>query len=148
MACINICLCITFLRFKAGCVITDLLSRPITLIPHSIDRLAERKILSRDDPLYIKRLFKSRWQPLPAYVGIVGCSCVVVWSGIPALYMLGAKGKLTSSNNIKSSVALAFDVVGVYIGVRTLSLHIVRRAVIDYIISRLSSPPFITSTNT
>lgn len=83
-----------------------------------LDRLEKRKILSRDDPLYISRMFKSRWQPLPAYVGIVGCLLVIIWSGIPPLYIIGAKSGLTSLGHLKSGVALAFDVVGAYIGVR------------------------------
>lgn len=98
-ACINLCLCVTFLRFKAG-----------------LDRLEKRKIFSRNDPLYISRLFKSRWQPLPAYIGIVGCAFVIVWSGIPPLIILIAKGNLTSTVGLKSTISLAFDVLGAYIG--------------------------------
>lgn len=62
-------------------------------------------------------MFKSRWQPLPAYVGICGCAFIVLWSGIPPLYILGAKGGLKSSSGLKSSVALACDVLGAYLGV-------------------------------
>ena len=88
----------------------------------SLDRLGQRRILKRNDPLYITRLFKSRWQPLPAYIGIVGCFFVVVWSGIPPLVILIARGSLTSSENLKSTSALAFDVIGAYIGVSLLCL--------------------------
>ena len=98
-ACINLCLCVTFLRFKAG-----------------LDRLEKRKILSRNDPLYTSRLFKSRWQPLPAYIGIIGCACVVFWSGVPPLIILATKGSLTSTYKLKSTISLAFDVIGSYIG--------------------------------
>ncbi|CAO2651531.1 Nn.00g041010.m01.CDS01 [Neocucurbitaria sp. VM-36] len=98
-ACINLCLCVTFLRFKAG-----------------LDRLEKRKIFSRNDPLYISRLFKSRWQPLPAYIGIVGCAFVIVWSGIPPLIILIAKGSLDSTVNLKSTISLTFDVLGGYMG--------------------------------
>ncbi|KAJ4363567.1 hypothetical protein N0V83_009863 [Neocucurbitaria cava] len=98
-ACINLCLCVTFLRFKAG-----------------LDRLEKRKIFSRNDPLYISRLFKSRWQPLPAYIGIIGCAFVIVWSGVPPLIILVTKGSLQSTASLKSTISLAFDVLGAYIG--------------------------------
>ncbi|RAR11739.1 aat family amino acid transporter [Stemphylium lycopersici] len=97
--CINLCLCITFLRFKAG-----------------LDRLAKRKIFGRNHPLYKSRLFKSRWQPLPAYIGIIGSAFVIVWSGIPPLVILISKGSLTSTDKLKSTISLAFDVLGAYIG--------------------------------
>lgn len=97
--CINLCLCITFLRFKAG-----------------LDRLAKRKIFGRNHPLYKSRLFKSRWQPLPAYIGIIGSAFVIVWSGIPPLAILVSKGSLTSTDKLKSTISLAFDVLGAYIG--------------------------------
>ncbi|KAL5438880.1 hypothetical protein PMIN05_005597 [Paraphaeosphaeria minitans] len=99
IACVYICECVTFLKFKAG-----------------LKRLEDRKILSRNDSLYISRMFKSRWQPLPAYVGIAGCTFVVIWSGIPSLYILGARGGLTSTEQLKSSVGLACDVLGAYSG--------------------------------
>ncbi|KAK1919365.1 hypothetical protein P3342_009089 [Pyrenophora teres f. teres] len=79
--CINLFLCITFLRFKAG-----------------LDRLAKRRIFSRQHPLYRSRLFKSRWQPLPAYIGIVGSACVIAWSGIPPLVILVTKGSINSDS--------------------------------------------------
>jgi amino acid transporter len=97
--CIYLTLCVTFLRFKAG-----------------LDRLAKRKIFGRNHPLYKTRLFKSRWQPLPAYIGIVGSAFVLVWSGIPPLVILVTKGSLTSTNHLKSTISLAFDVLGAYIG--------------------------------
>ncbi|CAN9289579.1 unnamed protein product [Alternaria alternata] len=97
--CINICLCITFLRFKAG-----------------LDRLAKRKIFGRNHPLYKSRLFKSRWQPLPAYIGMIGSTFVLIWSGIPPLIILIARGNLSSPGNLKSTISLAFDVIGAYIG--------------------------------
>ncbi|EMD63420.1 hypothetical protein GGP41_005918 [Bipolaris sorokiniana] len=97
--CINLCLCITFLRFKAG-----------------LDRLAKRKIFGRNHPLYKSRLFKSRWQPLPAYIGIVGSACVILWSGIPPFIILVTKSNLTSTKSLKSTISLAFDVLGAYIG--------------------------------
>ncbi|CAN9234018.1 hypothetical protein AA0121_g4230 [Alternaria tenuissima] len=97
--CINICLCVTFLRFKAG-----------------LDRLAKRKIFGRNHPLYKSRLFKSRWQPLPAYIGMIGSTFVLIWSGIPPLIILIARGNLSSPGNLKSTISLAFDVIGAYIG--------------------------------
>jgi amino acid transporter len=98
-ASINLCLCVTFLRFKAG-----------------LDRLAQRKVFGRNHPLYISRLFKSRWQPLPAYIGIGGSAFVIIWSGIPPLLILVTKGSLTSTEHLKSTISLAFDVLGSYIG--------------------------------
>jgi amino acid transporter len=98
-SCINLCLCVTFLRFKAG-----------------LDRLAKRKVFGRNHPLYISRLFKSRWQPLPAYIGIIGSAFVIVWSGVPPLVILIAKGSLTSTPYLKPTISLAFDVLGAYIG--------------------------------
>ncbi|KAH7374374.1 amino acid permease-domain-containing protein [Pyrenochaeta sp. MPI-SDFR-AT-0127] len=98
-ACINLFQCVTFLRFKAG-----------------LDLLEKDKIFGRSDPLYKKYLFRSRWQPLPAYIGIVGCAFVIIWSGIPPLVILIAKGSLTSTGNLKSTTSLVFDVLGAYIG--------------------------------
>lgn len=102
--CINLYLCVTFLHFKAG-----------------LDRLAQRRIFSREHPLYKSRLFKSRWQPLPAYIGIIGSAFVIIWSGIPPLIILATKGSLknsspTSGDRLKSTISLLFDVIGAYIG--------------------------------
>ena len=102
--CINLFLCITFLRFKAG-----------------LDRLARRRIFSREHPLYRSRLFKSRWQPLPAYIGVIGSALVIIWSGIPPLVILVTKGSLksrtsTSGDQLKPTISLLFDVIGAYIG--------------------------------
>ena len=96
---------------------TDIPKTHPAKIWNRLERLGRRKILSRDDPLYISRLFKSRWQPLPAYIGIIGCSFIIIWSGIPPLYILVARESLTSSDNLKSTIALAFDVIGAYVGV-------------------------------
>jgi amino acid transporter len=99
----------------------------------SLDRIANDKtwtrngeihVLSRNDDLYVERLFKSRWQPLPAWIGIIGCSFVIVWSGIPPLLILCAKGSLTSTEGLKSTTALAFDVVGAYAGVSRVGSHL------------------------
>ncbi|KAJ4298149.1 hypothetical protein N0V90_006048 [Kalmusia sp. IMI 367209] len=81
-----------------------------------LKRLEERRILSRNDPLYISRMFKSRWQPLPAYVGIIGCTFVVIWSGVHPLYILISKGGLTSTEHLKSNFALGCDILGAYLG--------------------------------
>jgi amino acid transporter len=82
-----------------------------------LDRLDKRKIFGRNDPLYISHLYKSRWQPLPAYIGIVGCAFVIVWSGIPPLVILIARHGLTSTGDLKQTIDLALDIVGAYIGV-------------------------------
>lgn len=82
-----------------------------------LDRLESLHVFSRNDDLYKTHLFKSRWQPLPAWIGIIGCGFVIVWSGIPPLIILITKGSLTSTGTIKSTTSLAFDVVGAYIGV-------------------------------
>ncbi|KAE8831138.1 hypothetical protein PTNB85_07725 [Pyrenophora teres f. teres] len=139
--CINLFLCITFLRFKAG-----------------LDRLAKRRIFSRQHPLYRSRLFKSRWQPLPAYIGIVGSACVIAWSGIPPLVILVTKGSINSDSasrtQLKSTTSLLFDVVGAYIGPfvfaslylsykyifpRTSHVDIRNLTVEDYVLEDLSS---------
>ncbi|KAF2184605.1 hypothetical protein K469DRAFT_739270 [Zopfia rhizophila CBS 207.26] len=78
--------------------------------------LEKSGLVERDSDLYITRLFKSRWQPLPAYIGIVGRVFVILWSGIPPRYIIITRGHLTSSNNLKSKVAFMFDVIGYYIG--------------------------------
>ncbi|KAF1935599.1 hypothetical protein EJ02DRAFT_484259 [Clathrospora elynae] len=107
--CINICLCTTFLRFKAG-----------------LDRLAKRRIFGRNHPLYKSRLYKSRWQPLPAYIGIIGSAFVLIWPGVPPLVILVTGRSLTKTSTVdltktstvdlKSPINLAFDVIGAYIG--------------------------------
>ncbi|KAL6174168.1 hypothetical protein ACJQWK_00313 [Exserohilum turcicum] len=135
--CINLCLCLTFLRFKAG-----------------LDRLAKRKIFGRNHPLYKTRLFKSRWQPLPAYIGIIGSAFVLIWSGIPPFVILVTKNSLTSTGNLKPTISLAFDVLGAYIGPvlfaalyltykfiypRTTAVDIRNLTVEDYVLQDLSS---------
>ncbi|KAI2488551.1 Amino acid transporter [Pyrenophora tritici-repentis] len=139
--CINLFLCITFLRFKAG-----------------LDRLAKRRIFSREHPLYRSRLFKSRWQPLPAYIGIIGSAFVIIWSGIPPLVILVTKGSInrssTSGTQLKSTISLLFDVIGAYIGPlffaslylsykyifpRTSRVDIRNLTVEDYVLEDLSS---------
>lgn len=88
-----------------------------------LKRLELRKILSRNDELYISRMFKSRWQPLPAYIGIAGCLFVIIWSGVPAIWILGSRsatgGKEVSpgARTLKSNTGLAFDILGAWIGV-------------------------------
>ncbi|KAF2187484.1 hypothetical protein K469DRAFT_772116 [Zopfia rhizophila CBS 207.26] len=99
ITCVYVCECVTFLRFKAG-----------------LDRLKALRIFSRDDPLYISRLFKSRWQPVPAIIGIIGCSFILLWSGIPPLYILAARRSSASADELKGPVGLAFDVIGAYLG--------------------------------
>ncbi|KAF1961896.1 hypothetical protein CC80DRAFT_463405 [Byssothecium circinans] len=99
IASVYICECVTFLKYKSG-----------------LKRLEKRKIFSRNDPLYVSRMFRSRWQPFPAYIGIVGCSFIIIWPGIPPLWILSSKGGLTSVKNLKSTVALACDVLGAWIG--------------------------------
>jgi amino acid transporter len=97
-ACIYIAECISFLRFKAG-----------------LDRLQSVGIFGRKDTNYKRYLFKSRWQPLPAYIGIVGCTIVVIFSGFPALFILGAEPK--NSTTLKDKTALLLDLVGAWFGV-------------------------------
>ncbi|PVI08350.1 hypothetical protein DM02DRAFT_621234 [Periconia macrospinosa] len=87
-----------------------------TLTSGRLDRLEKRKIVSRNENLYKKKMFKSRWQPLPAYIGIIGCAFVVVWSGIPPLYIICAKASLTDTQHLKSNFALGFDIFGAWIG--------------------------------
>lgn len=86
-----------------------------------LDRLKERKIFGRNDALYAKYLFKSRWQPLPAYIGIIGCAFVVAWTGVTPILLLIAKRRLTASlpenPGLKSTTDLVVDVFGAYIGV-------------------------------
>ncbi|KAF2728706.1 hypothetical protein EJ04DRAFT_538260 [Polyplosphaeria fusca] len=108
IACIYVCLCVTFLKFKAG---LDLLASRKLII-----RNREIYVLSRNDRLYIERLFKSRWQPLTAYIGLVGCAFIAFWYGVPSIVILATKGSLTSTKNLKSTTALAFDVIGAYLG--------------------------------
>jgi amino acid transporter len=88
---------------------------------HSLDELEKRRIFSRNDSRYIRYLFKSRWQPLFAYIGIIGCGIVILFSGFPALFILGARSSLTNVSNLKKAEALVWDVIGAYFGVRRLS---------------------------
>ncbi|CAI6334541.1 unnamed protein product [Periconia digitata] len=97
LATVYICECVTFLKFKAG-----------------LARLERRQILSRNDALYISRMFKSRWQPLPAYIGIAGCSFIIIWSGVPALWIICSNRP--GEPRLKNKVALGCDVLGAWIG--------------------------------
>lgn len=99
IACVYISECLSFLKFKAG-----------------LDELEKCRIFSRNDPRYIRYLFKSRWQPLVAYVGIVGCGIVILFSGFPALFILGARSGLSDDSNLKKPEALVGDVIGAYFG--------------------------------
>jgi amino acid transporter len=79
--------------------------------------MEKRGLLERDSHLYITRLFKSRWQPLPAYTGIIGCGFVVLWSGVPSLYALIARRGLTSTSVLRKDFAFILDIAGYYFGV-------------------------------
>ena len=119
IACVYISECLAFLKFKAGWVRKNPFKPKIpNLDVHSLDELEKRRIFSRNDPRYIRDLFKSRWQPLFAYIGIIGCSIVILFSGFPALFILGARSSLTDVSNLKKAEALVWDVIGAYFGVR------------------------------
>lgn len=99
IACVYISECLTFLKFKAG-----------------LDELEKRRIFSRNDPRYIRYLFKSQWQPLFAYIGIIGCGIVILFSGFPALFIIKARSSLTDVSNLKKAEALVWDAIGAYFG--------------------------------
>lgn len=79
----------------------------------------KHQVFSRDDDRYARYLFRSRWQPLVAFIGIIGCGVVIIFSAVPALFILGAK--LTKRGTLKDDDDLIGDVVGAWIGVRIFS---------------------------
>ena len=92
-----------------------LLSKVLT--PVRLDRLQKHDRLSRNEPPYTSLYYRGHWQPLCAYVGLVGCTLLVLFSGWVPIYILAARGKLGGYDDLSSNTALIAQLLGAYSGV-------------------------------
>jgi yeast amino acid transporter len=53
-----------------------------------------------------------------AYIGLIGCVMIVVFSGWPAIYILHSRNHLAADKDLKTNTQLAADLIGAYAGVR------------------------------
>lgn len=82
-----------------------------------LDRLQRLDRISRDGSPYMDLYYRGHWQPFCAYVGLLGCTLLVLFSGWVPIYILSAKGKLGGNDNLLGNNALIAQIVGAYSGV-------------------------------
>ena len=92
--------CVAYLIFKSG-----------------LSRYAREGSIRRDSKQYMQQYYRASWQPACAWLGLVGCALVVVFSGWPAIYIMVARQSLATRDLLKSNTLLAADIVGAYSGV-------------------------------
>lgn len=83
--------CVAFLRFKKAMTFYH-------------------RIMDRDGPSYRQKHYRAHWQPLWAYLGLLLCSLLMVFSGWSAIYDLVVKPK---DVNRRDSIV---DLIAAYIG--------------------------------
>ena len=69
------------------------------------------RIIDRDGKTYKSKHYRAHWQPLWAYLGLLLCSLLMIFSGWAAIYDLVAK-----SEGVKKGDAIV-DLVAAYLGV-------------------------------
>ena len=69
------------------------------------------RIMDRDGKTYKSNHYRAHWQPLWAYLGLLLCSLLMIFSGWAAIYDLVAK-----SEGVKQRDAIV-DLVAAYLGV-------------------------------
>ena len=75
------------------------------------------KIIDRDGSAYKRKHYRAHWQPLWAFLGLLLCSLLMLFSGWAAVYDLAVESPgVTRRGSIVNLVAA-------YIGVRTLALR-------------------------
>ena len=114
VGCVYVTQCVSFLRFKQG-----------------LARLERDGIFSRDHPLYAKRYYRAHWQPVWAWIGLVGVSLIILFSGWPAIYIMVARRTLATDTLLKSNALLAADLIGAYSGVSPMSVDLHRKMSTD-----------------
>ena len=82
-----------------------------------MDRLQKLDRISRDDPPYTILYYRAHWQPYCAYLGLFGCTLLVIFSGWVPIYILAGRRKLGGNNDLLSNTALIAEIVGTYAGV-------------------------------
>jgi len=100
---------------KGKLLVSVLLSKVLT--PVRLDRLQMHDRLSRNEVSYTSLYYRGHWQPLCAYVGIVGCTLLVLFSGWVPIYILAARGKFGGYDDLSSNTALIVQLLGAYSGV-------------------------------
>ena len=103
MGCVYASECLAFLRFKKG-----------------LDRQEQEGTFSRNSVEYKRRHYRAYWQPGWAWIGLVGCCLVILFSGWPAIYIIVARGSLATGGFLKADKLLAADLIGDYSGVSRL----------------------------
>jgi len=106
-------------------LVSVLLSKVLT--PFRLDRLQLHDRMSRNEPPYTTLYYKGHWQPLCAYVGLVGFTLVAMFSGWVPIYILAARGKHGGYDDLSSNTDLMVQLLGTYSGVSSsvyATLHI------------------------
>jgi amino acid transporter len=104
---------------KGKLPVSVLLSKLLT--PVRLDRLQMHDRMSRDRLPYTDLYYRGHWQPLCAYVGLVGCILLVLFSGWVPIYILAARGKHGGYDDLSSNTALIAQILGAYSGVSPAS---------------------------
>ena len=90
-------------------------------MPVRLDSLEKHNRMSRDSPPYTTLYYRAHWQPLCAYVGLLGCTLLALFSGWVPIYILAARKKFGGNDNLLSNTALIAELVGAYSGVSVSS---------------------------
>jgi amino acid permease len=109
---------------KGKLLVSVLLSKVLT--PVRLDRLQMHDRLSRNELPYTSLYYRGHWQPLCAYVGLVGCTLLVLFSGWVPIYILAARGKFGGYNDLSSNTALIVQLLGAYSGVSPAGYAVLR----------------------
>lgn len=74
------------------------------------------RIMDRDGPSYRQNHYRAHWQPLWAYLGLLLCSLLMIFSGWSAIYDL-----VVRSEGVKRRDSIV-DLVAAYLGVSTIAI--------------------------
>lgn len=98
IGCVYASECVAYMRFKKG-----------------LKRLGDEGILSRNEKIYKKKHYRAHGQPIWAWIGLIGSSLIVIFTGWPPLYILSSRRKVRE-DDLKPDDDLAWDLVGAYVG--------------------------------
>jgi hypothetical protein len=87
----------------------------------TLHQKSKAKLIIRDSAPYKAKHYRAHWQPFCAWVGLVGCIAIIIFSGWPAIHVLRTWDSLTERDKLKSKGSLGADVAGAYAGVSIYS---------------------------